>query len=538
MATIPQYTREKLVSPVVGTPGIDTSGAAIEQSFASGAEAIAAPLFDKAIKIQQSKDEAEANTLMTQYKISTINTLEQHKVDYASQPDKSAPVFHQAMTDNLAGVVGQASNDRVKLMVQKGDPYFDGHMAMQQGAWASQQEQNNVFHKAVSDVQSLGVTAGKIGENQNLTLDQQKEQLLPLASALGNTVNSLKASKRPDLADKIGTKGMESVYKGWFYGALKNDPVKALEVLQDPDFQKSVPSKDIDTFQKAAEAGLKSFNENQRWKDTANDLVKYPDLVTQVRNGRIGWGDLDQMEKQQGSKPMFSFLKDMAFKLYPDESAHEQAPLQVQFYDEAHKLGFDIPKGTPSNNVRALMKFNDDLMSARQRGLISAETFNRINDKLATPLAGAVLKTHDPNWFDQLKQSGQSVWSKMTGHPEEAVDRYNGGYGAIDTYLKTTGVDKSSAYFKTKSALLDEYFKQADTLIGNPQVQRPQGGPYTAVDVAHKVMGIEFGSLIKTSLGMRRINGYKSPGVPTVETTKEDDELLKGPLNQLQKKGP
>lgn len=538
MVAIPQQTRQNIVSSALGTPGVDTSGSVIGEAGQRLGTAIAAEGYQAAIAKQQSIDEAQTNQIMTASKIKMINDFEQHKQDFAQNPSASGPAFVKQMQDTMNAAAESAPNPRVKLALQKGDPYFQGRLLMMQGDWASKQEYRNTTAYGINATTALGEKAAGIGADTSTTIAEKRQAMLPLVNTLGNVVNSIRASKRPDLADQFAVKGMKSLYQGLVQKAIEQQPEQALELLKDPHMSQLFKQHELDGFTKGAiesETGLKN---QANWRATARDLVSQLDLVHSVSTGKMGWGDIDQAQKNDPNpdKAIYGLLKSIATKQYPDESTREQAESKVQFYDEAHRLGIGVKGKTPVDNVKDLLRFNDDLLSAKTRGVISTQTFNSMYSRIASPLVGSVLKTHDPHWLEQLASDPKSVWHGLAKSAEDKVNRYNSGYAAIDGYLTAQQVDKTSRYFGTKAALLDQFFKVADVKIGNPEYHTPDGKVYTAEDVAHEVMGIGKGELIKTSLGMRKINGYKKPGVPTVETTKEDDEFLNGgPLNRIRK---
>lgn len=537
MVQIPQITRDKIASSAVGTPGVDTSGQQIGQAVQRTAENVAGEAFQAAIVKRQSMDEIQTNQIMTAAKLKMVGDFEQHKVDFARNPSEGSPVFMKQMQDTMDAAAQSAPNARVKLAVQKGDPFFQGRLMMMQGAWASQQEFKNTINYGIQATTALGEKAAEVGANTALSVDEKRQAMLPLVSALGNVTNSIRASRRPDLADEFAIKGMKSLYQGLVQKTINAQPEQTLELLKDPHMKEFFKQKELDAFTKGALESATGLKAQANWRQQANDLVSQPDLVHSVVSGKMGWGDIDQAQKNDPNpdKPIYGLLKSMATKQYPDESTREQENLKVQLYDEAHQLGVGIKGKTPSGNVKDLLKFSDDLISAKTRGIINNQTFNSMYTKIASPLVGSVLATHDPNWLESLSKMPQSIWNKLAGSAESDVSKYNKGYAAIDGYLTAQGIDKSSAFFKTKSALLDQFFKEADVKIGNPEYHTPDGKLYTAQDVAHDIMGIGIGQMIKTPLGMRKINGYKKPGIPTVETTAEDDDLLKGPLSRLQK---
>lgn len=282
------------------------------------------------------------------------------------------------------------------------------------------------------------------------------------------------------------------------------------------------------------DANLKSFAAKQNWKVVSSDLHDHPETVSDVLTGKKTWVDIDNMQKHAGDdlSPLklqtFDYLKKLALSSSPQQSEAEQAVVHDRFLDEAHQLNIDVPNKTPKENVDGLMKFSNDLIDAKVRGVISAADFGRLHKEIATPLIASVLKKYDPQGF-------QGWLAKQFAHQEplDKVKNSDQGLATISNYMLRVGMDKSPDYYDKKKGLIIQYLNTMDGKLNNPEVRDITGQPYTPASLAHEIMRTRIGDMIPTKHGLRKINGYDQFGVPTYETTKEDEELLKGPLGQL-----
>lgn len=546
IAAIPQITRDKLASSVVGTPGVDTSGQKIESSLAEGAQGVGQAIGEYAINRQQELDQASANQGMVDYKMATINSVEQIKKDYADNPQDANQALAKVMQTNLSNSVAQATNPRDALLRGRGDPGFDGFIGRQLGDWASNQEYQNVIKGATDTINTLSSKAGDIGRDSTLTPQQALTQMNSLASTLGNQVASIKNSRHPELAPEVTQKGLQSMARGLFGGRMDIDPAGALALLNTDGMKEMFNPQQLDEMKQGAQKAMVGFAAKQKWDVISADLIQHPELVQNIINGKPGsssWMDIDNMQKYDMAnqshrsvvglatdpktmdlkQQTYGFLKELTLQHSPEESVPEQANAHDALINEAHSIGVNVPKKTPTDNVESLLTFSNHLIDARVRGVIFPEEFGLLHDKVASPLTAAVMKRFDPQGFDRITSAAGSWWQKTWGDkdPNSAVNRFAGGVESINNYMSATGQKDDNV----KRTLLNNYLGAMDGKIGNPSALDNQGRPYTPSSVAAEILGIRLGDMIKTKYGMRAVNGYVKAGVPTYEKTPEDDAL-------------
>lgn len=516
MVQIPQITRDRLASSVVGVPEQDTSGQKIGQALAASANEVGQAAGEYAVDRQQNIDIAETNRISTNYKLNTVNTLEDMKQKYANNPEASGAAFYQAMQDHLAAATQDASNPRVGLMVGRGDPYFDGIMVRQQQQWALAQRENLDKQSIMIQGNKLADTAENIGSDANTPYILKKQNLLPLFSAAGNLSAGAFAAAHPASAQELSQRIGPTIMSRAIYGMMRANPAQAIQFTQEPEVQKAFESnpKELDTLHNAAVERMKGLAGEEKWNMIAKPLVDSPDVVRDVSSGKIDWTQLNEMPQNAFTTE----LKKMALDTSP-KNVEEQQQAIADFYDRAAKIGVGIKGTPPERSVADLVKFSTDLASAYNEGLITKSTYERMNKQVASPLIGAVTKAHDPNLFQQAASRAGSWFSQHPENPEDVVDKYTGGYNVINKWLESTG---NGSDWRAKTGVIQKYLDFSDKI--GPNDRDAQGRPYTPQSIAQKVMGIGVGDTVTTPLGNLTVSGHKSDGMPTFKLTKEQQD--------------
>ena len=219
----------------------------------------------------------------------------------------------------------------------------------------------------------------------------------------------------------------------------------------------------------------------------------------------------------------------------------------IKVIDDAVKIGLKLPgqfasiddqKGMLApkidTNIEKLYQFRDELVSAKARQIITPGEFETYFKQLAVPLTAATLKSHDPNWFDQMAHGSQlnpddsikkqGWWA--TSDPTK-VDDFRSAYNIIERSLKTNQMDeKSPEYLDAKSNAYDAYFKALENV--KPGQLNALGRPYSQQDVAHAVMGEALGQeWIVKGRSYGKVAGYDpKDGMPIIDTDKEWQALV------------
>lgn len=544
MVAIPQIYRDKIASSVVGTPGVDPSAQAEGQSISAGAETTANAGFNIAIEKQNLRNEGEYASLMVQHSQNIMAATENIKRQYANNPDGMVPALSKAINDSLDSVSKQASNPFVKLMAQRGDPAAQMWAMRQINQDAFEQGYKNTVAHGAATINDLSQRATQVGNDLNQSPDDMIKSILPLAHVVGQLHTSVANSAHADLADEFSNKGMMSIMKGLLDSSIQSQPVKAAQLLQNPEVTKYFTPDEVKKYQGNADNAIKEFPKNLMTRQIQADLVSHPQWVTAAINGQMTYSDVDRQQRLDTTgfhEQTYKYLKDIVLGIGQDEDIKNAAAKKSQIIDDASKLGFRL-KGDPSDlaetaadkkaqmssNVRDLYKLQDELLDGQRRGLLSKEEANTLYGKLYVPLVSATMKNHDPNFFQKQVESMQGFWQGKGDMPGK-VDDFNGAYRVIENYLRLPAgkgmVNDFGGQYEAKSKLYQDYFKQLDATHGKNMPNSNQ--PWTPRESAYYSLGIQadgkntydFGSY-----GRRVITGHDADGSPLFHSTKEDDE--------------
>ena len=525
---IPQITRDKIASSVVGTPGVDTSGMAIGQSIAKGADEVAQPIWEYAINRQQNLDLAETNRLTLDYKLKAMDTLEKLKTTYAGEPEKVGPVFEQYLKSNLKDTTKLASNPRVALSVGTGrdTSFFDGILIRQQQAWAYKQR-NDLNYKSIIDQGNDVIAQAESMARSNAPYFEKMNYFKPLASAVGTLVAGAGGVVSPKGQSVLEAKMLPTLYTRVAYGMMESgNPAQAVALSEDKEVQKAFEDnpKELDTLHKLAMGRVEGMAKEQEWHTLITPLIDSPKLFADISSGKTDWTTLQSMPD--------SFLKtqleNLALKSSPENVA-EKAEVASQFFADIHDMGSKYKRTPADTTVSNLLKLQDESLHALNEGFITKQTFQTIQNTLAIPLRDAVLKIHDPETLKKVHASGglMSLFGGKKEAPDEAVDKYVGGYNTINSMLKMQGKDKDWQY---KSDVIKKYIDMWNS--AKPEDRDSQGRPYNPQSMAYKAMGMGVGDSYPTRYGPRKIVGYDSSG-PIMDMSDDDIERMK--QDKLQK---
>lgn len=549
MVNIPQLYREKLASSVVGTPGVDVSGQMTGEFVARGAEETAAPIWGITEHQQAQRDEAEYNALMVQHKLNLGAAAEDIKVKFASNPDAAGPAMQQAIKDSNSSIVQMTNNPRVKLLAQKGDPFMETWTLKETYQWASQQEYNNIIKGAKTVMDAAGQKLATIGANQGLSVSDMKEQMKPEISILASTVAAIRASKHPELADGFEAAGMKSYYKQLLDNTMEYQPAKAVQLATDPEVTKYFTADEVKKYQNDALSAVKSFPVKMQTRLVQEDLAAHPQLINDVLNGKATYADVDVWQKTHDyglHDETCKWLKDITMNVAPEGASADRDRLRATFFDDARSIGFKIINGSvklsekegvdkaiASQDIKNLYKFQDEILSATARGIISKEEAKTYTDALYNPLVAKTMQNHDPTFFQKVVNAGTAAIGGIALHgmnvatgglfhanTPSKVDDFQTASRIIENYINSTG---KPVNFADKAAFYDSYFKAMDKAQG--QINPATNAKYTPSDIAHAVTGQGLGNYIPTGFGLRKVKGYNDKG-PIVEISEEDNKKL------------
>lgn len=536
MVAIPQITRDKLASSVVGTPGTDLSGQKAEDSMAGAANDIGQAVGQYAIQRQGEIDQAETNKLMLDNKMAAVTAMEQSKTTYADNPEKAGPAFMDQMSNILATSTQQASNPRVALMVGRGDPFFDGRMALDMQTWAVGQrakiDQDNIINQGNQMADNMeNVVNGKDPLVTNLN------RFTHFADMTGNLTAGAYAAANPTAAETLKTRMLPTLATRTTYKLLQDNPAQATAFLENPGIKElfNPAPKEWDELHKTAMDRTEGMAKDAEWHSMLQPLIDSPQVINQVASGQVDYNAIAKMPPS----PLRDGLLKMSMQVGSTRNEGEQAESVAKFAADAADIGAKYKSVGRGKSVSDLVNFNTELVQAHNDGLITPETFRTYMNNLALPLRDAVLKAHDPETLNKMNQGDGgplatiSNWLFPKPQPDQIVDKYVGGYNVIQNWAKSQNADDNWSY---KAEAIQKYMKVSDSR--GPEDRDPLGRPWTPATNARDVMGILEGrDTISTVLGPKKIAGYNNAtNKPTVDWTPDELDQIKR-LKALQAQG-
>lgn len=517
MVAIPQITRERLASSVVGTPEMDTSASKIDSSLAGAANEAAQAIGEHAINIQQNLDLAETNKLMVAKKATDVDALEKIKEQYANDPDKIVPAYLDASKNNQDSIMKQVSNPRVGLMVGRGDPGYEGWMVKSAAQFAFQMKVQNDKAAVIGGIDDLGSRAENLGAS-NEPYVSKLAGLIPLHSMAGNLVAGAFASAHPAAAEEVKQRIGPTIMNRAFYGMLRNNPVQAVQFTKEADVIKAFESnpKELDEMHQKAMQRVEGMAKEAKWNNVIQPLLDSPEIMNQIATKQVDWNTLDKFPegdlKQQ--------LQKMALDAYPTENGEQRSQAMSKFFADAADIGMNYKKISSDKTASDLVKFNTELTKATNDGFLTQEQYRTMVGKLSIPLRDAMLKLHDPDQLSKVKQNnGILGMFQHKDEPDQVVDKYVGGYNVINNWMKAIGKDQD---WEAKSSVVQKYMDNWDA--AKPEDRDTQGRPYTPQVLAQKALGISVGDTLQTPFGPKKITGHTSDGMPKYEVSKEEQD--------------
>jgi len=538
MVQIPQITRDRLASSVVGTPELDTSGQKIGQSMAAMGEQIGQAAGEYAIQRQTLLDQAESNRLIVSKNMADIQAFEQAKNTFASEPEKALPFVQDQMEKNLTSVQQQASNPRVSLMIGANNSYFPSKLGLDVLQWGQlQRVAVDKAHVINQGNQLISQTSDLIDGKKSLTENMSTFTLQ--AAQAGHISAGAFAAASPASAAQLKMKMLPSLATHSTYKLMQDNPIQAREFLEQPSIKELYKPnpKEWDTLHQHVLQREKDLGIYTQSAEAMKPLIDSPQIVGQIVSPDNAANHIDlNAISAMPSGPMRDALYKLALHSHSQLNQGEQAARVVKFADDAKNIGVDIGKVGQDKSVSDLVKFHSELIDAHADGLINKQTFTKFYGNLAIPLRDAVLKAHDSAMLKQVQNPNpvmgfiQNFFSPHP-QPDQVIDKYVGGYDVINNWAKTLHQEGNDEY---KAQAIKKYMDVSDSR--QPGAVDPLGRPWTPATNARDVMGILEGrDSIQTPIGSRKIAGYNNTTQkPTVDFSPQDQEKLNH-LKALQK---
>ena len=531
---IPQVTRDRIASSLVGTPGVDTSGQQLGQEVAKSAEQVSKAAFGVLEKQQTYKDSAEANLLVAHNKMDVQTLLENYKDKYANNPEEASKHFWTDVKSLQDNSVARSSNFRVKQLVTQRDPLFDGRVASELGTWQYNQRDKLTTDSIFDGANELGKKAYGIASDNKSSYEDQSTKLINLFSVGGNLAHALDPA-HPEKQAKMSKTITESLYKNTIDGYIDANPARALKFLEEPHVKEVVPGAMIEKMKNDAVTHLAGMQKRAEIEQYATTMVQHPALVKSIDDGETTFGTLQRMDPT-GKLKWVNDLKQYAVKTQY-ESQIEDANAILRLHDKAYQLGLEArgnsgierkDRRTPTESLQDLMEFQSEVL--RMKPYMSKDAAKTFDREVMSPLTAAVAHLHTPGWGQKLSGVAGNFWNALPwGDKTKAdskVDAYAAGYSEIAAITKAQGKGFDAGY---KIDAIRKYMERSDELMQQPNSRDANGLPYTPRSIAREVIGVGIGKPWPISINgktyMIPVKSYVAPGQPIFDAKDVPPEM-------------
>lgn len=289
MPKIPRYQQRELASSVVGTPGVDTSGAKLAEVAGGVADSALKTFGEMAIKRQEAANVAAANKSLIDFDLVLEGAQLEHEKNFAGYrgaPTERMRAFKDRaftlLDEHLTGI----DSTPVRQTVQRlGQTYIQQRIAREVQT-ASQQQAVNAFDDVVSSANTLSIEARKAGRSNDLArFDELFRQADGVRVAAGAVLS-------PEQQQKLGTDVPKSLATGYLFGLNETDPGKAAEILESDRFKRIFSPDEVKTLIQNA------YDAQSQKEKRAEDLLKIKSDATRYQFAdRILKGEVVEMSE-------------------------------------------------------------------------------------------------------------------------------------------------------------------------------------------------------------------------------------------------
>lgn len=488
---IPEFQRRRLASSVVGTAGIDTSGAQAAGAIAQSAGQVANTFQTIAVQRQDAMDKAVAFDKSLTYESETAKLSLEHQKEYATwdgDPVERAEVFREktkVLRDSMAASM-PSDKARAEFLQSSGSTMnsaFKSELSLaSKNQVAIGLDRVNTANTKISD---SAYTLFK--DHPDIPLDAKMGMYRHLERRRSENANNSIALLGPEEALKLNNSSREGLAVASMAGLLESDPTQALKFLKDKDVKDAMGSKVhaewVDKVQKKA-SDFKEIVKEQEFEYLSENHSK--DLKA-VQDG-AGLDYILNIKDKKASEILLDQYLD-ARQLTEEEIALREADLFTQWQDffvrnkKTGKLTADIKKDKTMKDVVELQyEYMRNAKIMRGKGQLKASV------QAYPDMLRQAIKNDKPN---PLLDSFVNALNAMSF---SAVDAVSGGAVSKDR-AKDQAILADNLY--SKLVKLDpnntEHMQQAvrDTLKEYQFYKTPQASKYV-VGESYTVAGQVF----------------------------------------------
>lgn len=364
MAIIPRFERQKLASSIVGTPGIDTSGAQIAESVAGVANKGLQVLGQQAIQKHEIQKAAEANKTLVDVDVELEKAYIQHQKDYKTNPKDKTQFFKDNAERILQTFADGTEDPEVRSTVERIGYGRIGEKVTNEIQWADKQATQNTIDTATTANETLANEAYIAGINNNVS---RALDVFTLAE------DNIAASKLA-LGEKDSEQFRKNVQQGYISGLMEQHPAELKAALDRGDFKKVLTPEETRKLKDDAVAAVKGMKEKQDMNYFVGNISQNQQSYEKYIAGTLTYAETQQIPDEKFGNT----LNELRIKGIPF-SAAEQFAEGMDLYGEV----MDVAKG--KSTLEQVVKLQSKILSKVQQNQVSREAASSMLKQLVKP---------------------------------------------------------------------------------------------------------------------------------------------------------
>lgn len=383
MPIIPKFERQKLASSLVGTPGIDTSGAQIADSVAGVGQTTMQVFGKQAIEKKQIQDQALANKTLVDFDVEMEKAYIEHQKNYKGDPIGKTDFLKEHSQELLESFASGIESAEVRGAVERAGYARIGEKVVNEAKWADQQATQNTIDATTSANDTLANEAYIAGMNNN-----QARAAEVLKSAEENI-----AAAKLVLGEKDSQKLRKNVAQGYISGLMEKHPEHLKMMLDRGDFKKVLEPEEVKKLKTDAVAAVDQAQQTAETTYFAEHIAQYPQQWEKLKAGELTYPEIEQIDDPTISKHM----KEIWLKGQP-YTPEDKRDKFMNLYGETMEL--IKGQGTAAytkGSLQDVIKLQGKILGAAREGSISADDASTLLKRFAVPTTKALKKADD--WF-------------------------------------------------------------------------------------------------------------------------------------------
>lgn len=433
MARIPQFQRSQLASSLVGTPGVDTSVVQTAQAFQPVFDVVRQEAGARLLKQKQAQETTEANKLLLDFELGAETDFETHKRTHANDPTQKTELLREQFNDRLNTMTENIESDGVRQAVSGMAQSVIRNKSLKELKWAQGQRAVVSFNNLTQSVDLLAQQAKLAGQAQDTDRFGELLRGIPGTLVAGATVLS------GEQQAKLNEGAPKAVASGFLYGMSDEHPETALTLIREGFFDEVLSPKELNQFRNDAEARVKKLAEILDFQVLSDGIDENTGMWDAFREGDL---TVDQIDEQEPT-PFNQMMREMVLKTNP-ATMEQKASTEVKLWNRySELLKKKRGKVKAVGQLEDLLRFQEEIMTAAQKGEITQQRVNTFMKDLSVPLSKAA------------KQAA----GEKTLFGGEFKNPFEKGIDVVNDWLKTQGQDKDA---ETKVRMLGSLVEEMD----------------------------------------------------------------------------